>query len=391
MSEYQAVTVVTISGAFVVGMVLALLGSVKLALAKQLNVGEGRIGALLSALSLALIPMMLLTGVLQDRLGVRLVLLLGSVVTSVALICMSLSPTYERAFLAILLAGLGLAGLNTSVVVLMPVSFFRGQDTSGGLNLGFVFIALGALLTPLLADILLRTLHYRRTVLILGLLCLVPAFLCLLPAFGGKVDELLRETQQEAASLWDGTMTSHVLLAGLVFLFYAPLEGALGIWSTTFLTQTGYSERRAAGLLSAFWGAFLLSRLLVAFWQPKPYWDPWLITVPALLAAVVLGNLAGTGGKTQAHNGLILLGFLLGPIFPTLVAVLFREFTQDRGTVYGAMFAIGSLGSLLVSPLIGLRVRNSNAQRALQLSMLIALFLAAAAMVFGLIVQSGRQ
>jgi len=221
--------------------------------------------------------------------------------------------------------------------------------------------------------------------------CLLPAFLCLLPAFGEQVARETSTMPHQTGNMLEDLRIWHVLLAGLVFLFYAPLEAALGVWSTTFLTQAGYSERRATVLLSAFWAAFLVSRLLVAIWQPKAYWDPWLIVLPSLLAAVVLGNLAGTAGKIPARNGLIFLGFLLGPIFPTLVGVLFREFEQDRGTVYGIMFAIGSLGSLLVSPLLGIRVRNSSAQRAMRITMLIALFLAAAATVFGLVVGSGRH
>src|SRR5579862_7490097 len=67
MFGQYAVTVVTISAAFVFGMVLALLGSLKLALAKRMNLGEGRIGFLLSALNFALMPMMILTGMLIDN------------------------------------------------------------------------------------------------------------------------------------------------------------------------------------------------------------------------------------------------------------------------------------------------------------------------------------
>lgn len=391
MSSLQAVTAVTISGAFVIGMVLALLGSIKLTLARQLHVGEGRIGGLLSALNLALIPMMLLAGLLLDRWGVRTVLILGSLITSLALFCMSLAPTYQRAFFAILFAGLGLAAMSPAVVVLMPLSFsIHPERSAGGMNLGHVFIALGALLTPLVADVFLRTVKYRRTVLLLSLFCLVPAFLCFVPAVREAMESLTRHQPRPTEPHLQGSEFGNVLLAGLVFLFYAPLEGAIGIWSTTFLTQAGYSERRATFILSGFWSAFLLSRLLVGLWDPKDYWDPWLIVLPALLAAVILGNLAGTGGKNQARNGLILLGFVLGPIFPTLVGVLFRVFEHDRGTVYGVMFAVGSLGSLLVSPLIGVRVRNTSAQRALRISMLLALFLAGTAMVFGLVVGSGR-
>src|SRR5439155_21628869 len=105
------------------------------------------------------------------------------------------------------------------------------------------------------------TLHYRRTVLVLALFCLLPAFLCLLPPFGGEVAHLTRDGRGQTSILWEDGRSWHLVLAGLVFLFYAPLEGVVGVWSTTLLTLAGYSERRATLVLSGYWSAVLLSRL----------------------------------------------------------------------------------------------------------------------------------
>jgi fucose permease len=386
----SAVTSVTVSGALVVGMVLALLGSIKLTLARQLNLGEARVGGLLSAVNLVLIPMMLLSGLAFDRIGVRVVLIVGALVLAGSLFLMSLAPAYKRAFLALMGVGLGWAGLSTAVVALMPVALMRDPDaTTAALNLGFVFIALGSLVTPVLADVLLRTLEYRRTVILLSFLCLVPAFLCIFPQFGQAVTDETRSLEHEYVRLWEGRYFWDLILAGLVFFFYAPLEGAVSIWSTTFLKEAGYNERRATWILSGFWGAFLLSRLLVALLLPATYprLDLWLlIVVPALLCAVAAGNMAGADRPTGVRNGLLLLGFVMGPIFPTLVGVLFREFPADRGTVYGSMFALGSVGSLLLAPLIGVRMRNTNSRHGLRMSMMLGLFLTGMALVFALVV-----
>lgn len=377
-----AVTAVTISGAFVFGMVLALLGSLKFALAKRLDLGEARVGGLLSALNLALIPMMLLTGVLIDVWGVRGVMVLGSVVTAVALFTLSLQPTYGRAFAAVLLAGLGSAGLSVGSIVLMPRAFFPDQ-VAASLNLGNVFFALGALITPALADVLLRTLEFRRTVGLLALICLVPAFAC---ALSGPID-LVEHASREG--LHELAQSPALALAGLVFLFYAPLEGSLSIWATTYLTELGYGEHRAAWLLSGFWTAFLSSRLLVALAEHAkplaPAWEAWLLIVlPALLAAVILGNMSGTAKPQKSRHSLLLVGFLLGPIFPTLVAMVFLTHPQAQGTAYGVMFAIGSLGSLVLAPVIGASARRRTVQSALRIPMFLALLLTAAAVVFGL-------
>src|SRR6266436_5415630 len=114
MFVLSSVAVVTISAAFVFGMVLALLGSLKLSLAKRLNLGEGRIGVLLSAFNFTLMPMMLVTGLLIDFYGLRWVLIGASGMTAVAIVTLSIRPTYGRAFVGVLLAGLGSAGLSTA-------------------------------------------------------------------------------------------------------------------------------------------------------------------------------------------------------------------------------------------------------------------------------------
>jgi fucose permease len=325
---------------------------------------------------------MLLSGVLIDLWGVRVVMALGSVVTAVAIYTLALQPTYSRAFAAILLAGLGGAGLSTASIVLMPQAFFPTQ-VAASLNLGNVFFALGALLTPVLTDVLLRTLEFRRTVSLLALICLVPAVVCALTG------EIPREVESSRSSLQGLLESGPLWLAGLVFFFYAPLEGSLSIWATTYLTELGHGEHRAAWLLSGFWTTFLSSRLLAAFALHRGLseaWNPWLLVLLALLAAVILGNMSGTARPRSARLGLLYLGFLLGPIFPTLVAMLFQlpACRHAQGTAYGLMFAVGSLGSLLLAPVIGASARRRNVQAALRIPMFLALLLTATALVFGL-------
>src|SRR5216683_2826990 len=107
MSGFHAATAVTITGAFVFGMVLALVGSLKLALAKRLDIGEGRVGGLLSALHLAFIPMMPLAGLLIDRIDVRIVLVAGCVLTALGFYTLTVRATYTAALGSLLLIGIG--------------------------------------------------------------------------------------------------------------------------------------------------------------------------------------------------------------------------------------------------------------------------------------------
>src|SRR6266542_2416615 len=198
MGGLNALTMATIAGAFVFGMVLTLLGSIKLALSKEFATDEVKVGGLLSALNLALIPMMLLSGFLLDRWDARPILILGSVLTAMGLYSLTLRRTYGWALLSILVVGLGGACVSTSSVVLMPRAFFGPDQIAASLNLGMVFIGLGSLITTSLADLLLRTVRFRWTLGILAVVCLVPAGIAALPF---KQDLVALQEQPEAVAL----------------------------------------------------------------------------------------------------------------------------------------------------------------------------------------------
>jgi fucose permease len=386
MFGLPAVTVVTASAAFVFGMTLALLGSLKLALAKRLSLGEGRIGLLLSLLNVALMPMMIVSGLLLDGpLGARWVILLGSLLTATALFVLGLRPRFSTAVAAVLLAGLGGAGLCTGSIVLMRTAFYPTAPIAS-LNLGIAFFALGALITPVLVDVLSSLWAFRWVSLILATLCLFPALAALMTrgdAFPAPPHHAETAGLASAQAVW---------LAGLALFFYAPLEASISIWATTFLTELGQSERGATWTLSGFWCAFLGSRLLTALLAQTPLLEdrePWLLVILPALVAVLLGNLSGTVNRASARRGLYVVGFLLGPIFPTLVAFLFRQLhidqLQDYGTAYGLVFAFGSLGSLVLAPVSGLIARRRNVQFALRMPMLLAILFTLAAVVFSVL------
>ena len=276
----------------------------------------------------------------------------------------------------------------------MPLAFFGDTDRQASVvlkvNLGHVFIALGALLTPALTDVFFRTLRYRRTLLVLAAFCLIPALLCIPPALAGSLPRAADQGADRIAEHLSRDLP-WLLMAGLVFFCYAPLEGAVSVWTTTYLTEMGDGERKATWILTAFWTAFLTSRLLVAWLlyakHGNQFW-PWILVFSAILATVSLGNLAGTASRSRARLGLLLIGFFLGPIFPTLVGLLLKPVGEHfRGTTYGLFFAFGSLGSLLLAPFIVRRGDRDTTLRGL-VPLLLALAMTILAIGFVVVVPS---
>jgi len=271
--------------------------------------------------------------------------------------------------------------------MMVGVLYYGQHQTVRGLSLGHVFIALGALLTPALSDLLVHQLDFRRAVAILAFLCLVPAILCAVPVASDTIDHGFNPPAQ--MTLFEAGNFSKIVLAGLVFFFYAPMEAAISVWATTYLTERGYGERGATWMLSAFWAALLVSRLLLAVVPFKEGWYAWLIVIPSLLTVVALGNLAGSAERSAPRSALLVLGLLLGPIFPTLLGVVANVFPHEMGLAYGIIFAAGSLGGLMLAPIVAPRIAPTG-MTAFRAPIVLALAMTVAALVFGLTVGQGR-
>jgi hypothetical protein len=326
----------------------------------------------------------------------------------------------------------------------MPRGLFGAHEATASLQLGFVLIALSALIMPPFVDLLVRGIGFRRVMAIIAFLVLAPAFLAAPAAVGFKLSdraiEALRRDNvpelvvQKLKDLKDQEFTSRaefvealnqrlgederqryqdivlnragdlatggsrtrldrlvedpsMWLAALVFFCYSPLEAFVSVWTTTLLISMGEPQRQVRWL-AGFWSAFLLSRLAFAFIEHAGYlhddWASWFLFGSALMSAVVIGNLSGAFRAHQAGMGLVILGCFLGPLFPFLAGRLFSlESTRDvPGTAFGLLYGCGSLGSLALAPLVGLSASARSIQAALRIPLFIALVLAAATLLF---------
>jgi FHS family glucose/mannose:H+ symporter-like MFS transporter len=385
MHDLSLIQWVTIATSFVFGMELALLGSIKLPLAKRLQIDETRVGGMLSALNFALIPMMLLSGLELDFWSIQWVIVTGSVVTALGILLLGWASNYRACLGAMLLAGFAGASLSVAGTKLMPQVFFPGNPAAA-INLGNVFFGLGALLTPVAATVLMRGLGYRGTITLVALIFLAPAVL----AFMTPATEWDKLTVRpdDLESLLPIVQNPVFWLISLALFFYVPTEFALGTWATTYLTNRGFGERAAALLLSGFWLALMLSRLGASFLlklEQMRGWEAWLVVGLAMLTALSLSILVAASRKLRAANSLLLAGVCMGPIFPTLVGLLLGQMDPRlHGTAYGASFSLGLVGGILFPPLVGYLARRWWLQRALVVTVLWAIAVTALATMLAL-------
>jgi fucose permease len=371
-------TLMQIAALAVGGMCHALLGSVKVPLARKLQIDEARVGGLVSVFGLTLIPMVLAAGFLVDSLGKQTVLAGGFILLIVSLSMLASLRTYPTAMIAVLALGTGWSALVNVLNVTSPPAFLPPEDIprrmAYAMNMGDFVFGLGAFVTPILVAVLIRAIRLERTFLVLAAFAVMPM------ALGLGVDwERLASPASGSVADGLGTLLGDpiVWLCCLAFFCHVPIEASTATWATTLMTAKGMSEALASTMLSMFWLTFMGSRLITALTLPEGMNTVLVITMAALCIAFTLGIVLSRAAWLTAAM-VVAGGLILGPIFPTLIAILLSHVQPPlHGRTVGLFFAIGGIGWTVVPLLIGWCAKRTSVERAFLIATACAVLLTA--------------
>jgi fucose permease len=250
------------------------------------------------------------------------------------------------------------------------------------MNMGDFVFGMGAFLTPLLVVALIRWVGLGRAFLVLASFAVVP----LLLGLGVQWEKLASPgTETVAGGLAILLADPIVWVCCLAFFCHVPIEASVAAWATTLMTDKGVGEGPASTLLSAFWLTFMGSRLITALMLPAGADTVLVIVMAALCIAFTLGIvLSKSAGLTCAM--VVLAGLILGPIFPTLIAILLSHVTSSlHGRTVGLFFCIGGIGWTLIPILIGMYARRSTVQRSFLIAAACAVMLTGLSVVLAIL------
>ena len=369
------------------GMGAALLGSIKLALARKLEMDEARVGGLLSMFGLAMIPVILSAGFITDHVGKQPVVIGGCVLVAAALVVLGVARRYWAALVGIVLLS---AGWSAIVNVINPVAVIAfGGSEAFSMNLACFCFGAGAFVTPLAVGFLLKRVGLTRALVILAGSLAVPIVLAAVADYSllaTPAAEGTAEAREAAAGIGRLLRDPVMWLCTLAFLFYGPLEAATGAWTTTYLRDNGWSEGASSSLLSAFWLSYTFSRLATALGVSAiglpEGGERVMILVLGAVATVVLAGIVFGRGRGTALAMVIAAGIIFGPIFPTLMAVLLGHFDPSlHGRAVGLMFSIGGIGTVTIPAAMGAYAKRTSVQRGFLIAVGSALALTVVALI----------
>ena len=370
----------------IAGMCHALIGSVKLPLAKQLEIPESRVGQLISVFGFTLIPMAFAAGYFADTVGRNLVVEAGFVLVIVSVLVLATLKSYKMALVSILLLGTGWSALVNVLNALQGPAFLSRDDVSVdnlpfAMNLGDFIFGMGAFIMPIVVTVMIKKAGLKTTFFSFAALIAVPLVLCFsidLNEYVQEFDSLKSEVAPTASAgaavateavepkelgFGDLFSDSIVLLCCFAFFFHVPVEACVGAWATTLMMDRGTTESKATSLLSVFWLAFTVSRLIAALSLPAGSHEVAIIGFAIVLFAVVCGLIKSQ--KADSTNILVVTaGLILGPIFPILIAFLVGHVDVSlQGRAIGLFFCIGGIGWALIPFLVGRQADKNGLQK----------------------------
>lgn len=266
----------------------------------------------------------LVTGPLLHRLGSRWALVAGSVTFLTASLYTAARPPFVGLVAVQVISGFGMGvveSLMNSHLTTLPGS----AVLLGRLH---AFFGIGALIGPVFAAWTLQS-HPWTTVVLLAAIGFVPVvgvFVTVLPGDRrpAAAGEVAAGPDGSRGLLGTVARQPAVVLAAVFLTVYVGLEISIGNWGYSYLV----GERRLSGLaagnaVSGFWLGLTLGRFVI---EPVTERLGWTLarTTTSCLAGVAVVSLAIWAAPVGAVAiaGVAVLGFFLGPLFPTTMAVM---------------------------------------------------------------------
>ena len=318
-------------------------------LARNTGITLAEAGVLFSALYVGAVSMQIVAGQLTEKFGLRSVLVGGCILLGMGIFGLTISTSLPLALVSMLIAGLG-DGVAIVVSNVLVVQSFNARRLAA-LNLANVFFGLGAIAGPALAAFFLQQWHSAVPAFwVQCVVVLLPIPLVLLMQLPGR--PIQANEVKPKASIYRAPL---LWLSGAVLFVYVGTEIGIGGWGVTFLGRTTTLDAGSAALvLSAFWVSFTGGRLLAAFLST--FYPLRFLLTGSLTGALVgvLLLLSASGNSPLTIGALLLIAVSLGPIFPTIVALVTTLFPESAARAAAAVMFLGSLGGLILPWLQGL-------------------------------------
>lgn len=331
---------------FCLGVSAASIGPALPFIANDVDVSLDTAGLLLTAFFVGSISTSALVAVSLHGRDQRTLVLVGLMLQAVGTLGLGFAPSFAWVLAAGMVVGLGDGLVIASSHILMPATV-TADEAPAAINRLNIYFALGAIAGPIWTGAVLATTE-ERWIVYTGIVVLL-LFAIGLTAFADVAVHGAIAGPAEEFRL-PGTLTVWVM-SGVLFL-YVGAEFGLGAWVSTFARETADAGVFGSALIAAgFWAALAMGRFATAWYLGRGRDVVLLLMVAcagAGIAALVLT--LSSGSVALAAMAALGAGFFLGPVWPSVAAIVSRE---GGASAMAGTVTVGNAGGVAIPWLQG--------------------------------------
>ena len=330
-------------------LVLAVSGQVFPSFLTRLGGDSLQQGLLLSSLFFFFPLSSVTAGIIADRIGKMRVVAVGLVLVALPLGLIAVFQSVWTRTVTLLLFGIGSGIIESqSSALLTDISPARERSI---MNLSQILFSVGAASGPFLLALIYTATDRLSITTVFWFLAAANALLATSFLPGRKPTSGIADHEPLGLKK---LLTNRTLLAMALSIFlYVAAEMGTAAWLAKYgEIHLGISRELAPMCIAVFWGSLGLSRAVVGLLSQR-FTDRTILilavglSIGAQLFAFSIKNVAAS------LAGIGVLGFGMGCIWPTLVALAGSKFRGDSGSAVGIMVAAGAMSIPPIQVLIG--------------------------------------
>jgi FHS family glucose/mannose:H+ symporter-like MFS transporter len=330
------------------GVVMTLLGPMLPVLSRRWRLDDTQAGYLFIGQWVTSIFGMLLSGVLVERYGSRITLIVGLLLMAMGMAGLGYGG-WILGFASVCVFGAG-SGVTTPAANLL-IAKSNPSNSASALNLLNSSWGVGAVSCPFIVAAAQRFHHTSQFLYAMAAALVLLAISLSFVRFNADRDRLPVEKLPHAdASVWKNRL---VPVIAALFFVYVGIETSVGGWVASYARRIDPSAVALWAITpSFFWGALLVGRTLAPL-ALRRVREINLATFGVGLAAAGIVVLLAAKTITVIMIGASLAGLGLASVFPINVSLLSHWFGETATRVSGTIFSIGNFGGAVMPWLMG--------------------------------------
>jgi len=324
--NYILFTIAIFTSFAVVGVAEIVRGTALPRIQDEFSLTELHLGLLLAASSAGYLIACTFTAALSRKIGIKSCHIIGLSLIVAGGVCIFLSPTFTFLLFGFFILNLSFGTLEIANGVIAAKIFTKNTGTM--MNLAHFAYGAGATFAPIISTsiVAVRFSDQISSWRFVYLIALSFAILPMIPVILGRLAKKPNKTREKSDYL--SLLKKPVMWLIIMILFFGLVaEGGIVSWIVVFLEMShAYSHERAALHLTLYFVCFTLGRLLLGPFIDRIGFITSLAIVTAFAGAMItLGVILGRGGSLL----IVLSGIGIAPIFPTVMAVLAKLFSDS--------------------------------------------------------------